>query len=50
MELYNLKDDLSEKTNVAAQYPEIVAKIEAIIRQERDEPEVAKIRFGSYRN
>jgi arylsulfatase len=50
LELYNLKDDLSEKTNVAAQYPEIVAKIEAIILQERDEPEVAKFRFGSYRN
>lgn len=49
LELYNLKDDLSETTNVAAQHPEIVEKIEAIILQERDEPELEKFRFGTYR-
>ncbi len=50
LELYNLKDDPSEKTNVAVQHPEIVAKVEAIILRERDKPVNTKFQFGKYRN
>lgn len=32
LELYDLKTDLAEKTNVAAQHPDIVARIEAIMQ------------------
>ena len=34
IELYNLKDDPAETTNVAAQHPEIVAKLAAIMKRE----------------
>jgi arylsulfatase A len=50
LELYNLKDDLSETTDVAGQHPDIVKKMEAIIWQERDRPEIEKFRFGKYRD
>ncbi|MEI7728946.1 MAG: arylsulfatase [Verrucomicrobiota bacterium] len=32
IELYNLKEDLAEKNDVAAQHPEMVAKMEALMR------------------
>jgi arylsulfatase A-like enzyme len=35
IELYNLKDDLGEQHNVAAQHPEIVARIAEIMREAR---------------
>lgn len=50
LELYNLKDDISESTDVSAQHPDIVAKMEAIILRERDKPEIEKFRFGKYRD
>ncbi|VGO12355.1 Arylsulfatase [Pontiella desulfatans] len=50
LELYNLKADLSEAINVAAQHPEIVGKIESIILRERDQPELERFRFGNYRD
>ena len=34
LQLYNLKTDLQEKENVAAQYPDIVKRIEAIMQTE----------------
>ena len=34
IELYNLKDDRNETKNVAAQHPDIVAKIEKLMRQQ----------------
>ena len=34
VELYNLRDDLAEATNVAADHPEVVAKIEQLLRTE----------------
>jgi arylsulfatase A-like enzyme len=49
-ELYNLKEDLSESTDIAAQHPEIVEKMEAIILKERDRPNLEKFSFGKYRN
>ncbi|SPE59036.1 Sulfatase [Verrucomicrobia bacterium] len=37
LELYNLKTDLGEKNNVAAEHPEIVARIETYLRTARTE-------------
>jgi arylsulfatase A-like enzyme len=39
LELYNLSTDLGEKHNVAAQNPEVVAKIEAYLKNARTESE-----------
>jgi arylsulfatase A-like enzyme len=39
LELYNLGTDLGEKHNVAAQNPEVVAKIEAYLKTDRTESE-----------
>jgi len=40
IELYNLKNDPSETTNVAAQHPEIVSRIERIMKEARtDSPD-----------
>ncbi|GAB5474191.1 MAG: arylsulfatase [Maribacter sp.] len=38
LELYNLKDDPTEKTNVAEAHPEIIDKASKIFRQERESP------------
>ena len=35
LELYNLKDDIGEKRNVAASNPEIIAKIEDYLKTAR---------------
>jgi len=35
LELYNLKDDVGEKTDVAAKHPEVVRKIEKILATDR---------------
>ena len=37
-ELYNLQDDIGEKNNVAADHPDIVAKIEKYIAIARTDP------------
>jgi arylsulfatase A-like enzyme len=37
-ELYDLSSDIGEKNNIAAEHPEIVAKIEAYIKRDRIEP------------
>ncbi len=37
-ELYNLKDDIGEKNNVAADHPDIIAKIENYIATARTDP------------
>jgi arylsulfatase len=36
IELYNLKEDVGEKNNVAAKHPEIVARIEKILNGDRE--------------
>ena len=38
LELYNLRDDLGEQTDLAAKRPELVAKFEAKMAAERTEP------------
>jgi len=35
LELYNLKDDVGEKHDIAAQYPDVIAKIEAYLKTAR---------------
>lgn len=35
--LYDLKEDIGETTNVAAQHPEVVAKMEALLKTAREE-------------
>ncbi len=42
IELYNLEDDPGESRDVAAKFPEIVAKIEVILKTARQESEVFK--------
>ncbi|MGB2351820.1 MAG: arylsulfatase [Akkermansiaceae bacterium] len=48
LQLYNLDKDISEKHNLAEDHPELVAKLEAIIRRERRVPELERFRFGHY--
>jgi len=50
LELYNLKQDIGEQQDVAAEFPDIAAKLEAIMRRERTVPEVEEFRFGKYGN
>jgi arylsulfatase len=48
VELYDLEKDISEKNNLAEQYPAITAKIENIMVQARTSPKCEKFLFGSY--
>ena len=45
VELYNLDEDPTESNNVAEQHPEIVEKIENIMKTARTRPEVERFRF-----
>lgn len=45
LELYNLKDDPTETTNVAASNPEILQKAAEIFKRERDEPELESFKI-----
>ena len=38
LELYNLQDDIGEKNNVAAKYPNTAKRIESIMLSERTVP------------
>jgi arylsulfatase len=48
IELYDLDADLGEKNNVAAEHPEVVARIDKIMHEARVEPAVPRFRFGEY--
>lgn len=48
LELYDLKSDIGETKNVATKYPAIAAKIERIMLEERNRPEIKKFQFGRY--
>jgi arylsulfatase len=50
LELYDLDADIGEKTNVAAKYPDVAAKIEQIMLDAREKPTIGKFRFGKYRD
>ena len=45
IELYNLSDDISEKINVAKNFPDIVKKIKETMDNEHDESEIFKFEF-----
>ncbi len=49
LELYDLQNDLGEQRNVAAENPQIAARIEKIMVEARTQPEIEKFRFGRYR-
>ena len=46
LELYNLKQDLSEKNNIAAKHPEIVEQIEDYLESARTESQYWKVKVG----
>ena len=48
LELYNLREDIGERNDVAGSNPAIVKKIESIIRKSRTKPEFAEFSFGKY--
>ena len=47
-ELYDLENDISESTNVAADHPGIAARIEQIMLEARTRPANKKFAFGEY--
>ncbi len=48
LELYDLETDISERRNVAAEQPEIAARIERIMIEARTPPAIETFRFGRY--
>ena len=45
IELYDLENDIQEQNNVAAQHPEVVRKIEEILKAEHVEPTIERFKF-----
>lgn len=45
IELFNLKNDITEQNNVADKYPEIVAQMEAIMKREHTPAELEKFKI-----
>lgn len=45
IELYNLEEDIKELNNVSKQHPDIVKKIEEIMVQEHESPEIEKFKL-----
>jgi arylsulfatase A len=50
LELYDLENDVSEKNNVAEEYPKVTASIEKIMLEARSRPITKAFQFGRYRN
>ena len=48
LEIYNLKDDVSEKNDVAKEHPKLAAKFEKIMLEARIETDVPRFHFGKY--
>ena len=46
IELYDLDNDIPEQNNLAAQYPDIVEKIEAIMREEHIPSSLDRFKFA----
>jgi len=49
LELYDLENDVSEKNNMAKEYPKVAARIEKIMIEARSRP-TKKFQFGRYSN
>ena len=45
IELYNLKEDIQELDNVAAEYPEIVKQMELILKEEHSPAQLERFRM-----
>jgi arylsulfatase A-like enzyme len=50
LELYDLTSDIGEQENVLELHPDVVKRIEQIMLEARDKPEIDKFRFGRYRD
>ena len=50
LELYDLETNIGETRNVVARHPEVAARIDRIMLDAREEPAIAKFRFGRYRD
>jgi len=50
LELYDLETDLGEKHDVAGKHADVTDKVNRIMLDAREKPEVAKFRFGRYRD
>ena len=50
LELYDLEKDVSEKNNLAEEYPKVAARIEKIMLEARSRPITKKFQFGRYKN
>lgn len=48
IQLYNLKDDIAEKNDLADKYPDIVKKMEEIMLQARTKPITKRFQYGKY--
>jgi arylsulfatase A len=48
LELYDLEKDISEKNNLAGEYPKVVARIEKVMLEARSRPITKKFQFGRY--
>jgi hypothetical protein len=48
--LYDLESDISEKDNVARNFPDVAAGIEEIMLEARSKPETKRFQFGRYKN
>ena len=48
LELYDLENDISEKNNVAKEYPKVAASIEKIMLEARSQPVTKRFQFGRY--
>ena len=46
VELFDLDNDIQEQNNLAAQYPEVVERIEAIMKQEHIPSTLEKFKFA----
>ncbi len=49
LELYDLKNDVSEKRNVAGEHPDIADRIEKIMVEARTKPALRSFQFGRYK-
>lgn len=50
LELYDLETDIGERQNIAAERPDVAARIEKIMVEARTRPAVEAFRFGRYRD
>ena len=48
LELYDLQADVGEQRDVAAEHPELAARLGALLIEARTEPVYGRLRFGSY--